>query len=235
VKPAFMKTAHDVPVRRSIASLALAAAGVAAIAGCGAARASSVSRETPTPSQVAVIDHLTAVARHQYQAEITGSHAIQTLHSVGRDPTLLRLLAVHDLGGARTYISNEFRRVWYHWHVSRMRVSQASTKVSEVGVPFVIPASHMTLRYGRRDVGTLSVSMQDEIGMVRLLHRWYPKLQILIRGSRGELRTSFHSAALVRLPASGTVRVEGVRYLVRSFREPAWGGETVTIWLLVHG
>jgi hypothetical protein len=231
---------------------AAAAATVAAVAGCGAADASSgahvastaatrpaTTRPTATrPSRAAArIDHLTAIAKQQYAGEVSGTRSIQTLHSVGRDPTLLRLLGSRDLGAARAYIARQYRDVWYHWHVSRMRITQGSRVVSQLGVPFVIPASHMTLRgAGGRNLGTLAVSMQDEIGVVRLLHREYPALQVVIRSQRShQLRTSMYSAAFVKLPSSGTVRISGGRYLVRSFGEKDWSGEPVTIWLLMKG
>jgi hypothetical protein len=236
-----------------------AAVTAVAIAGCGAAAASSgaphaspaatrpaATRPTAAttkpaatkPSRAALaIDRLTVFAKQQYAGEVHGTRAIQTLHSVGRDPTLLRLLGSRDLTAARGYITQQYRDVWYHWHVSRLRIVQGSRLVSEQGVPFVIPASHMTLRGADgRNLGTLAVSMQDEIGVVRLLHREYPKLQVVIRSQRShQLRTSMYSAAFVKLPLSGTVRISGGRYLVRSFHEKDWSGERVTIWLLMKG
>jgi hypothetical protein len=230
-----------------------AAATVVVIAGCGAAVASSGAPRATTaaarsvaatkpvtrkPSRAAArIDSLTAIAKQHYAGEVSGQHTIQTLHSLGSDATLLRLLGSRDLTAARAYIARMYPDVWYHWHVSRMKIVQGSRLVSELGVPFVIPASHMTLRGPNgRNVGTLYVSMQDEIGFERLMHRIYPKLQLVIRSQRShQLRTSMYSAAFVKLPASGTVRISGQRYLVRSFHEKDWSGEPVTIWLLMKG
>jgi hypothetical protein len=225
-----------------------AALTVVAIAGCGAAVASSSAPRVSTvatkstaaakPSRaVATINRLVAIAKQHYAGEVQGQHTIQTLHSLGSDPTLLRLLGSRDLTGARAYIARMYPDVWYHWHVSRMKIVQGSRLVSELGVPFVIPASHMTLRGANgRNVGTLFVSMQDEIGFVRLMHRIYPKLQVVIRSQRShQLRTSMYSAAFVKLPSSGTVRISQRRYLVRSFHEKDWSGEPVTIWLLMKG
>jgi hypothetical protein len=223
---------------------------VLAFAGCGAAGASSgashpsaaatttSSAASPKPSApVAGIDRLLAVSKQQYAAQVSGTHSIQTLHRLGHDPTLLRLLAARNLDPARAYIARQYKYVWYHWHVSRMRITQGSSLVSELGVPWVLPASNMTLRGpGGRSVGTLDVSMQDEIGFVRLMHRKYPKLQVVIRSERmHQLRTSMYSAAFVKLPATGTVAIRGTRYQVRSFQEKDWGGEPVTISLLMKG
>jgi hypothetical protein len=114
-----------------------------------------------------------------------------------------------------------------------MRIMQGSRVVSEQGVPFCLPAASMTLRgTNGRNLGTLYVSMQDEIGFVRLMHRDFP-VQVVIRGRSGRLRTSMHAAALVRLPAGGSAELGGRRYLVRSFHEKAWEGEPVTIWILM--
>jgi hypothetical protein len=178
---------------------------------------------------------MTAVARAVYAGQVGGAHSLAVLHKVGADRTLLRLLGSVQVSAARTYVAQKFPRVWYHWHVSRMRVSQGSQTVTEIGVPFVLPPSQMVLRgSGGRAVGTLQVSMQDEIGFVRLMHRRYPSVQAILRGQGpSHLRTSMHAAAGVKLPASGSVSIGGRRYLVRSFKEPSWDGGNVTIWILM--
>jgi hypothetical protein len=177
---------------------------------------------------------MTAVARAQYTGEVSGSRSIAVLHKVGADPTLLGFLQSGQLGAARAYVARVYPQTWYHWHVSRLRITQGSRLVTEVGVPFVLPASQMTLHKGGRPVGTLKVSMQDEIGFVRLMHRRNPAVDVVLRGrGRSHLRTSMHAAALVKLPATGSVSIGAHRYLVRSFNEPAWNGEPVTIWILM--
>jgi hypothetical protein len=59
-------------------------------------------------------------------------------------------------------------------------------------------------------------------------------VHVVIRG-RGpkHLRASMRAAGLAKLPATGSVVLGGRRYLVRSFQEPAWDGERVTIWILM--
>ena len=107
--------------------------------------------------------------------------------------------------------------------------------MTEIGVPFVLPASQMVLRAGGHAVGTLQVSMQDEIGFVRLMHRIFPSVQVVVRGAGlAHLRTSMHAAAFVKLPASGRVSLGRHHYRVRSFHEVAWNGEPVTIWILMR-
>jgi hypothetical protein len=226
--------------RHRLIGAALLATGV--LSACGAAVASSSSTSPRTSTSVAPrthaarsnIDGMLATARAVYDGQVRGAHSLAVLHRVGSDPVLLRDLQAHQLAAARAYVAHQFPKVWYHWHVSRLRVMQGNQLVSELGVPFVLPPSQMTLRgAGGAPVGTLQVSMQDEIGFVRLIHRHHPFVQVVIRGQgASHLRTSMHAAALVKLPASGSVRLAGRRYLVRSFNEPSWDGGPVTIWIL---
>jgi hypothetical protein len=213
-------------VAAALAATVLLAGGVAATASAAA------SRPSTAPTR---IDQLTALAQQHYLGEVKGQRTMWTLHKLGHDRTLLRLLASPNLGPARAYIKRQYWAVWYHWHVSRMRITRGSHVISEQGVPFCVAASQMTLRGAHgRTLGTLAVSMQDEIGFVRLMHRLYP-VEVVVRGQDGQLRTSMYSAGHVKLPSKGTVRLGGRRYLVRSFREPAWGGENVTAWILMQG
>jgi hypothetical protein len=212
--------------RRFAAAALLAAALVSA---CGQATAAS-SHSTRTQ-----IGRLTAAAQALYAHEVSGTHSLAVLHRVGSDPRLLSLLRSRRLAAARGYVGRQFPRVWYHWHVSRMRITQGSHLVTEIGVPYVVPPSTMVLRSAGHTVGKLFVSMQDEIGFVRLEHRRYP-VQVLLRGRTPSLlRTSLHAAALVRLPARGQVRIGGTAYQVRSFQEQSWEDGPVTIWILMRG
>jgi hypothetical protein len=215
--------------RRITAGVLLA---VLALAGCGQAGAPQPGGHSPV-RRAKPIDRITSAARALYADQVAGSHSLAVLHRLGADPNLLRLLASGNLASVRAYVSQQYPRTWYHWHVSRMRISRGSQVVTEVGVRFVMPASQMVLHgSGGRTLGTLQVSMQDEIGFVRLIHRRYP-VDVVIRG-RGQkhLRASDRAAGLAKLPTTGSIVLGGRRYLVRSFHELAWDGEPVTIWIL---
>jgi hypothetical protein len=211
----------------------LALAGV--ISGCGA-----VAVATPTPATytraAAPTTAITAIARRQYAVEVHGGAAFGALHRVGRDPVLLQTLRSGNLSATRAYVQRQFPSVWYHWHVSRVRILQGSRVVVETGVPFVVAPVQMTLRDpGGRTLGTLQVSIQDEIGFVRLMHRHYP-VDVVVRGQRpGNVRSSLPAAAQVSLPSAGSVTIAGQRYQVSSFHQRAWGNEPVTISILQKG
>jgi hypothetical protein len=117
-----------------------------------------------------------------------------------------------------------------------MRILQGSQVVDETGVPFVVAPAQVTLRgTGGRRLGTLQVSIQDEIGFVRYMHRNYP-VDVVVRGrGAAHLRTSLPAALSARLPDLGTATVAGKRYEVRSFTQTALGGEPVRVWILQGG
>lgn len=219
------------------------AAGLALCAtasGCGAAAASGVppaATKTVVPvaavsrrAKTTQINRMTTAAQQLYTAEVSGSHAVHTLHAVAANATLRQLLRSRNTAATQAFVQREFKFVWYHWHVSYLSLRRGSSTLINVGVPFVMPGPQMTLPGGV----TLRISMQDEIGFVRLMHRIHPTVQVLIRGG-GQVRTSLHSAALATLPASGTVKLGGRNYQVRSFHEVDWSGQQVTIWILMKG
>jgi hypothetical protein len=192
----------------------------------------AAARTSPGPSAAAA-DRLTCVARRRYAVEVNGGVAINTARRLGRDPALLRTLQSGSTAATRAYVRRQFPAVWYHWHVSRMRIVKGSATVVETGVPFVVAPSRVTLRAsGGRSLGALEVSIQDVIGFVRLMHRNYP-VDVVVRGQGAtHVRSSLPAAAHANLPSRGAVRIAGRRYVVRSFQQKAWGGEPVTVWIL---
>jgi hypothetical protein len=182
-------------------------------------------------SAVAPIDRPTRKALLRYAIESHGAIARAKLHRVGRDLFLRHALAIGDLPAMRRYVRRQFRAVWYHWHVSRVRVLDGSRILADAGVPFVLAPVQMTLR-GTGGPYTLQVSIQDEIGFVRFTYR-NDHVWAVVHGTRpAHTRTLLPAAAHAHLPAHGFVTLAGRRYAVHSFPEAALGGEPVTVWIL---
>ena len=116
-----------------------------------------------------------------------------------------------------------------------MRITAGSRVLVEVGVPFALAGQQQTLRDAKgHALATLYISVQDEIGIVKAMHRHYP-VDVVIRGrAAGHDVTLLPAARTAPLPAGGPVVIHGRRYLVRSFHRTAFGGEPVTVWLLVR-
>jgi hypothetical protein len=214
------------------------------VMGCAASAATlPAPRTVPAPGQArpaaathTAIDHLTTVAKARYVQEVQGGVAHATLRRVARDPALLAALRSGSQTRLRSYVQSRYMPVWYHWHVSRLRIMRGSNVLVDAGVPFVLAPSQMTLRDARgRSLGTLQVSIQDEIGFVRFMHRNYP-VDVVVRGrGAAHVRTSLPAAASAHLPDSGTTTIGGARYQVRSFRQMALANEPVKVWILQRG
>jgi hypothetical protein len=133
----------------------------------------------------------------------------------------------------RAYVNSRFRPVWYHWHVSRLRITRDNATVIETGVPFVVNGPTTTLRDAHgQAIARLQVSIQDVIGYARLNER-LDRVQTVVRGrGSADVRTSLPAALKVKLPRSGTVTLAGRRYEVGSFHESGWRVEPLQIWIL---
>jgi hypothetical protein len=208
------------------------------IVGCAASAATLPAPQRARPAAVAntSIDHLTTVAKARYVQEVRGGEAHATLHRVARDPALLAALRSGSQTRLRSYVKSQYMPVWYHWHVSRLRIMRGSQVLVDAGVPFCVAASQTALRDARgRPLATLQVSIQDEIGFVRFMHRNYP-VDVVVRGQgAAHVRTSLPAAANAHLPDAGTTTVAGVRYQVRSFKQMALANEPVKVWILTRG
>lgn len=229
----------------TLASPLLAASVVAfGSSGCAAAtaaaprprpRTAATTLSRATPQAATAVDRLAGVARRRYAEEIHGGLVHRQLRRLARDQVLRRALQSTDQAALRDYVRRRYASVWYHWHISRLRIVRGSKLLSDTGVPFVVAPAQMTLRdvHGRY-LATLEVSDQDVIGFVRFMHRNYA-VDVVVRGAGPQhVRTSLPAALRVHLPSSGTVIVGGRRYQVRSFGETAMGGERIRIWILHH-
>jgi hypothetical protein len=205
---------------------ALVAALLSTGGGAGAAPAQTTTAQAAATS-------LTTPYEARYTSEASGPAAHATLSRLAHDPGLLAAVRSGDNSRIRSYVNSRFRPVWYHWHVSRMRITRGNTTVIETGVPFVVNGPTTTLRDAHgHAIAQLQISIQDVIGFVRLNER-HGNVVTVVRGrGSADVRTSLPAALEVKLPSSGTVTVAGHRYEVGSFHETGWRGEPLQIWIL---
>lgn len=218
-------------LRRGGVSTAVVAA--LALTGCGTLATVQAGSGAAHVSPTAPIDRLAAIAQARYAAESGGGGARERAREIADDTTVRAALKAGDIPRLRRYVRVRFRSVWYHQHVSRLRVLRRSRVEVDVGVPFVVaPVSRVMRDSGGRPLGTIQVSIQDEIGFVRYMTRHYP-VDVVVRGQGPRhARTSLPAALRVTLPDKGVVSVAGRPYQVRSFPETALGGEPVKVSIL---
>jgi hypothetical protein len=183
------------------------------------------------------IDAVVNVAKRIYHRETKGAKLLRETARIARDGVLLNALSRGDLSRAQAEADAQLASPSNHLaHVTRISVIRGSRVLVNAiensdGVFVAAPARRVLGLHGRL-LGTLLVSIQDVTGFVKLVHR-VTGAEVVVRGASGHVRTSLGTAALVRLPTSGQVRLAGRTHVVRSFHEIGWGNEPLTIWLLM--
>jgi hypothetical protein len=206
--------------RLPLTALVLAAA---ALPGCAVEQAEG---QDPTPSAPAAVraDTLAGVARRIYQQEAGGAVGHAAVKRIARDRVLVAALGRGDPAALRAAALRQLFNPGKH--VVRLSVVRGGRALTDVGGAFVVAPATLVLR---GDV--LEASMQDVVGYVKLVHR-LTGAQIVVRGDARYVESSLAAAAHTALPASGSVTVAGRPYVVRSFREPGFGGERLEVWIL---
>lgn len=173
-------------------------------------------------------------AKRRFRIESRGTAIRADLRYIAHDRVLLDALRSNDIAVVRAEVGRlqHSQRVK---HVTRIRVLQGS-RVLVDGWPtsFDVAGSERKLRdRNGRSLGRIQVTIQDIIGFIKLEHR-HEGTEVVVRGAQGQVRTLLPAARGVSLPAMGCVRVGGRHYVVRSFKEAGFIGESLTIWLLTR-
>ena len=110
------------------------------------------------------------VARRLLRGEVHGPHVRHVVALVGRDARFARAVAGDDPAALRAQIVRFFRDP--RLHVVRIRATRHGRLVNDVGGPDVLaPASGPVILHGRV-VGRVTLSIQDDAGYLKLLHRF---------------------------------------------------------------
>jgi hypothetical protein len=112
-----------------------------------------------------------AVGVRLYQAEATGNATQRVLRHVARDAMILHAVANADPRALRVEIVHLFRD--HTLHVVRIRAVTAAGKlVNDVGGPYALAPASTPLRLGGRRIGRATLSIQDDTGFIKLMHRF---------------------------------------------------------------
>jgi hypothetical protein len=118
-------------------------------------------------AQDTLVDTLSRVASLIYAGE-GGPHALIQLHRAQQDGALLAAVAARDPAATRKAVVG---LVFDHTHIVRMRVSAGGHLLSDVGGPYVLAPVGGALRLHGRRIGSLTLSIQDDEGYLRLAKR----------------------------------------------------------------
>lgn len=148
-------TDHDSVSR---ASAAVRPAGRSGAGACGSASASAVS----------AVD--VAAARRILAGELHGAEVRADIGHVTSSQALLSAMAASNPAAVQAAV----HALVYapHWHIVRLRVLKGGKVLSDVGGPYIIAPVTGTLRSHGRTVGSYVMSVQDDVGFVKLVSRF---------------------------------------------------------------
>ncbi len=198
-------------------SVLLSVSSSAASPACGAASASTI----------AGVD--TTVAQGIYTAEIHSSEVRADISHITGSQALLSASASNN--EAAVYAAVHGIVYTPHWHIVRLRVVKAGRVVADVGGPDVIAPVSGTLRWKGRTIGTYVMSVQDDVGYVKLVSRIIG-VPIDLYRDRAFLMGTLQPAPSA-VSAGSSVDVGGASYQVQLLSANAFPSGTLRVALLV--
>lgn len=201
-----------------VASTAPAQSGAPAVAEtpCGAAAPA-------TAAQAAGF-----AAQRIYKSELSSPEVSADRHQVESDGQLLSALAGNgSVGEAVT------RLVYSGTHIVRLRVTRGGAVLADVGGPYIIAPVSGTLRLGGRTVGHYTLSVQDDLGYVKLESRFIGFPLIITQGGRRVPLEGTIAPGSTFIPTHGPLRYHGAGYETFSFAALAFPSGSLKVTVLV--
>jgi hypothetical protein len=234
-----------------IAAVSLIAAGFAA---CGAAArgtsatapgppaaagAAVVSATPPaaaggTPCGAAAPEVLAraagVVAQRIYAGELAGAETRSDQRQVEEFTPLLSAVAAGERGAVNEAVTS---LVFSNTHVVRLRVTRGGNVLADVGGPYILAPVEGTLRFHGQSVGRYVLSVQDDLGYVKLETRFIGAPLIMREGSRPVPVEGLLAPGPASIPAHGPVRYRNVSYEAYSFNASSFPSGPLRISLLL--
>lgn len=193
-----------------------------------AARASSPTCGPESASTIASVDR--TVANGIYAAEIHSPEVNADIGHITGSQALLSALASNNT--AAVYEAVHTIVYTPGWHIVRLRVVKAGRVVADVGGPYIIAPVSGRLRSSGRTLATYVMSVQDDLGYVKLVSRFIGVPIDLYRN--GSFLMGTLQPAPSKLSAGATVRVRGTSYLPQLLSARAFPSGTLRVALFVQ-
>jgi len=216
-------------------------AAVAAVASASSAQASG-SSQTPCGSAApeALAQTVGSVAKQIYEGEVSSPETIKDRHQVESYAPLLRAVASGETAAVRAAVTS---LVYSHTHIVRLRVSRGSKLLADVGGPYVLAPLSGTLRLHGRTVGHYTLSVQDDLGYVKIeTHYIGAPLVLRVRPKGAPAKDvpaddvpveGLVAPGPARIPEHGPVTYRHAIYQAYSFNASAFPSGTLRISVLV--
>jgi hypothetical protein len=165
-----------------------------------------------------------------YAREVSGIGVRADQSQVEHNIPLLKALLRRDRRAVRRAVRG---LVFSHTHVVRLRVSQRDMVLADVGGPNILAPVGGALIFHGRVVGRYLLSVQDDLGYVKLETRFIGVPVLLLRGSRRIRLPGTLAPGPANVPEHGPVTYRGASYESFSFGAEAFPRGPLRIALLV--
>ncbi|HUB36571.1 MAG TPA: hypothetical protein VL972_07080 [Solirubrobacteraceae bacterium] len=172
-----------------------------------------------------LVNTLGRVASLIYAGEV-GNRAQVQVRRVQHNEALLRAVAAREPEATRLAIDKLLNE-----HIVRLRASAGGQLLSDVGGPFVLGPVRAPLRWQGRRIGSFVLSIQDDIGYLKLADRLAGLKVAMYR--EGRLVMSSLRPAPERVPASGSFAWDGRSYGVYTVHAQAFPAGALRIAVLI--
>jgi len=170
------------------------------------------------------------VATRIYQRELASPGVSADQRQVETYAPLLSALARGDRAAVGKAVTS---LVYSGTHIVRLRVTRGGAVLADVGGPYIIAPVGGVLRLRGRPVGDYELSVQDDLGYVKLASRFIGVPLVMYSGNRPLPLEGTLSTPAASIPLDGPVRYRGKSYQVFSFTAKAFPSGRLRISLLV--
>lgn len=170
------------------------------------------------------------VAQRIYAGELAGAETRSDQRQVEEFTPLLSAVAAGEGGAVNEAVTS---LVYSHTHVVRLRVTRGGNVLADVGGPYILAPVGGTLRFHGQTVGRYVLSVQDDLGYVKLETRFIGAPLIMREGSRPVPVERLLAPGPASIPAHGPVRYRNVSYEAYSFNASSFPSGPLRISLLL--
>jgi hypothetical protein len=170
------------------------------------------------------------VAQRIYAGELASSETGADKREVEEYEPLLNAMASGERGAIEAAVHH---LVYSGTHIVRLRVMKGSTVLADIGGPYILAPVTGTLRQHGRTVGHYILSVQDDLGYVKLETRFIAAPLVMRIGSHHIPIEGQLSPGPANIPDHGRVTYRHVIYQAYSFNARSFPGGPLRISLLM--
>ncbi len=201
-----------------IPATAAASLGVRASGACGTAAPEVLAQTAGAVAERIYAGETASAETHADQREVEGYAPLLTAVANG-EPAAVKSAVTH--------------LVYSGTHIVRLRVTQGSTVLADVGGPYILAPVNGTLHLHGRAIARYALSVQDDLGYVKLETRYVGAPLILRDGSQQIPVEGQLTPGPASIPQHGPVTYRHVTYEAFSFNASAYPAGRLSISLLL--